>query len=78
MHEGYTENMQFNNRFIKLHNKKKKKKKKRSILTLVTLHKVALGVTWQIIKIIMLIKNILNLSLVSCILAPDKHQKKKN
>ena len=52
--------------------------KKKNILTLVTLLKTALGVTWQIMPIIMLITNILNLSLICSIWAPKKHPKKKN
>ena len=51
--------------------------KKKNILTVVTLLKAALGVTWQIMPIIMVITDILNLSLISSICAPKKHKKKK-
>ena len=44
---------------------------------MVTLLKAALGVTWQIMPIIMVITDILNLSLISSICAPKKHKKKK-
>ena len=52
-------------------------KKKKNILTLVTLLKTTLGVTSQIMPIIMLITNILSLSLICSIWAPKKHPKKK-
>ena len=66
--------MWFNNRFSKIHIKKKKKK---NILTLATLLKTTLGVTSQIMPIIMLITNILNLSLI-CSIWAQKAPKKKN
>ena len=40
---------------------------------MVTLLKAALGVTWQIIPIIMVITYTLNLSLIYSIWAPEKH-----
>ena len=49
-------------------------KKKKNILIFVTLLKTALGVTWQIMPTIMLITNILNLSLISSIWAPNRPQ----
>ena len=52
-------------------------KKKKNILTLATLLKTTLGVTSQIMPIIMLITNILNLSLICSIWAPKKAPKKK-
>ena len=51
--------------------------KKKNILTLATLLKTTLGVTSQIMPIIMLITNILSLSLICSIWAPKKHPKKK-
>ena len=65
--------MYFNNRFSKILIKRKKK----NILTLATLLKTTLGVTSQIMPIIMLITNILNLSLICSIWAPKRHPKKK-
>ena len=53
--------MKFNCRFSEIHIQKKKKKN----LTIVTLLKVTLSVTWQIMQIIKIKVDILNLSLIS-------------
>ena len=52
-------------------------KKKKNILTFVTLLKTTLGVTSQIMPIIMIMMDILNLSLISQIWALEKYQKRK-
>ena len=54
------------------------KKKKKNILTVVILLKGALGITWQIMPIIMVIIDILNLPFISSIWTPEKHKRKKN
>ena len=55
-----------------------KKKKKKNILTVVTLLKATLGVTWQIMPIILIRTNILNFSLISHIWTLEKYPKKKH